>query len=154
MSFADFWVEFALDRLFTFSRKSAASHRTNVETALKNIHRKMVARGVSRTRVTLGEREDQILGELGILAVLGIEVFPASVVNRNLHFLRVAMVHVLAASVVVSSVIVLRIIDVRVVIETVPILGVVRVPPLPPVSLLSGRLFGAESDREKGKNSK
>jgi hypothetical protein len=101
-----------------------------------------------------GKREQLLVGADGVLSVFGIEIRPASVIDGDLHFLRVAVVHILAAAVVVSSVVVLRIIDVRIMVHPVPVLGVVSMPPLPAISLLSLGLIGTDDKHREDENHK
>ncbi len=49
---------------------------------------------------------------------LGIEILPLSVVNRNLHFGRVAVVQAVAAAVILAAVEILRVIDIGIVLES------------------------------------
>ena len=48
-------------------------------------------------------------------------IVPAAIVNRDPHFLRIAMVQRIAAAVVVVAVEVVGIVDVRIVVETVEV---------------------------------
>ena len=64
---------------------------------------------------------------------------PLPVVNRDLHFRRIAVVEAVGAAVILVAPEVLRVIDERVVVKPVPVLHAVGVAPLPP----EGRVLGA-----------
>ena len=61
---------------------------------------------------------------------LGIVVLPVEVIDRDLHFRRIAVVEVVGAAVIVRAPEVLRVVDVGIVVEAVPVLGGVALAPL------------------------
>ena len=70
-----------------------------------------------------------------VALLLWVVVVPLTVVDRNLHFLRVAIVQTVAAAEVLASVEVLGIINIRVVLEAIEIASPLVVSPCLPVGL-------------------
>ena len=69
-------------------------------------------------------------------------VVPATVIDRNPHFGRVAVVETISATVIFVSPVVVWIIDVRVVVESFPVLSCVSGAPRTAIGLLSLNLHG------------
>ena len=70
-----------------------------------------------------------------VALLLWVVVVPLTVVDRNLHFLRVAIVQAIAAAEVLASVEVLGIVNIRVVLEAIEIASPLIVSPRLPVGL-------------------
>ena len=75
-------------------------------------------------------------------AAARVVVVPASVVDRNSHLGRVAMVQAVGTAVVLVAPEILWVVDVWVVVEPIPILGVVGLAPRTAVGLLGAGLIG------------
>ena len=63
-------------------------------------------------------------------AAAGVIVVPLLVVHRNLHFLRISLVHTTVALEVFLAVEILRIVNVRIVVKAVPVAGARLASPL------------------------
>jgi len=70
-------------------------------------------------------------------ATVGVVVVPLSVVDRDAHFWRIAVVQAVGTSVILVAPEVLRVVDIRVVVEAIPVLGRVGLTPCATVCLLS-----------------
>ena len=74
-----------------------------------------------------------------VISVIGrIHVVPLLVVDRNLHFWRIAVVHVATTLKIFLAVEILRIVHVRIVIKAVPVGRTVRSAPCAAISSLFG----------------
>lgn len=84
-----------------------------------------------------------------VISVIGrIHVVPLLVVDRNLHFGRIALIKAIATAIVFAPVEVLRVVDVGIVLETREVATTLVVPPGLTVGLL---LLGLSGCRTYGK---